>query len=319
MLITKPLVSVRELAFKVKVPRETVEAQAALAGRYYRPFDLEKKPGSDRWRHIDNPLEPLKRLQKLITRRILRDVDLPLELTGGIAGRSLVDNAKPHVAQPTVVCLDLESFFPHINNDRVYEALRRHLGCSPEVASLLTRLTTYQRRLPQGSAASSYLANLVLVTVMDELRVIAMDRGLRLSCYIDDLTFSGEGAEQAIGEIVGVLASHRLKISRSKLSISHQNEARSVTGVGVNRRPSIPRGKMRAARDFLNSLADSVSVTESELLRAKGIVAQADQINTSQANYLRRRLERVPSASSTNTRSKVKARSRECSLFSRRH
>lgn len=319
MLAARPLVSVREFVSKLGVPLERIEGVAAKAGRYYRPFDREKKPGSRRWRHIDNPLEPLKWFQKRIARGVLRDADLPRELTGGLAGRSLVNNAKPHVGNSTLVCLDLESFFPHVDNDRVYEALRKHLGCSRDVASLITRLTTFQRRLPQGSPASTYLANFVLVDVIGELRVIALDHGLQLSCYIDDLTFSGENAEQAIGAIVGVLSAHRLRLSREKLTISREHEERSVTGIGVSRRLTIPRRKLRSARDFINSLAIKSSITEAEVARARGIVNSVAQINSSQADYLRRRLVRVPPAGDDASAKIAKARTRECSDFSRPH
>jgi hypothetical protein len=218
-----------------------------------------------------------------------------------------------------VVCLDLESFFPHINHDRVYEALRAHLGCSLEIANLLTKLTTFQKRLPQGSPASTFLANLVLIEVIDALRSIAQDRRLALTCFIDDLTFSGEGAEHAIGEILAVLASQRLKIARSKLNIAHAYQERTVTGTGVSRRLSIPRNKLHAARDFLHSLTMSRTITAAELARAKGLAQQARQVNESQAAYLLRRLNRLPPIGDDEEPPKKRARTRDCHSFNRAH
>lgn len=319
MLSAKPLVSRRELSFRLAFPRDRLESVAERAGRYYRPFDREKKPGAKKWRHIDNPIEPLKWVQKRIGRGILKSVDFPAELTGGLSGRSLVDNARPHIGQPTLVCLDLDSFFPHVNHDRVYDALRRHLGCSGEIANLLTKLTTFQKRLPQGSPASTFLANLVLIDIVEELRAIARDRHLALSCYIDDLTFSGIGAEEAIGDVVAVLKAHHLKISREKLSIAHEHEARSVTGIGVSRRLTKPRDKMLEARDFINSLAASETVSERDLARARGIVAHVGQVNKSQAAYLARRLARLPPAGDDAPQEVEKTKTRRCSSFLRPH
>lgn len=321
MLTLKPLVSLRNLEHILGLGRTRLEAIGDRVGALYQPFDREKNPpGSKRWRHIDNPVEPLKGVQRRIARRLFRDIDLPRELTGGLAGRSLVDNVLPHVQQPTIVCLDLESFFPHVNNERVFAALRRHLGCSTETARLLTRLTTFQARLPQGSPASTFLANLILVDTTVELAAVARERSLKLTCYIDDITFSGQGAEQSIGDVIDVLARHGLPIARSKLQITHEHRPRVVTGVSVARKLSIPRSKLRAARDFINGLAAAETVRGRDLDRARGLVSQVGQISKGQAGYLRRRLNRLPPVGDdVGKGGKARLRTRTCTNFRRRH
>lgn len=319
MLSVKPLVSLRRLEYQVGIGRAQLERVADQAGSYYRPFDREKKPSSNKWRHIDNPGDPLKSIQRRLSRRVFREFDLPAELTGGLRGRSVLDNARPHVAQPTIVSLDLESYFPHVDNDRVFGALREHLGCSTQVANLLTKLTTLQERLPQGSPASSFLANLVMIEPLEKMLEVVADLGLRLTCFVDDLTISGDCAEKAIGPIVGILASHGLTISRTKLEVSRQHHERTVTGVGVSRRPTVARAKMKAARDFLAVLAAREWITEWELSRAKGLVVHATQINPSQGAYLRRRFERLPEVGDDSANSVKRTATRKCSSFRRRH
>lgn len=319
VLTTRPLVSVRYLEHQIGIDRKRLEELASRAATFYRPFDREKAPASEKWRHIDNPEEPLKSIQRRISRRVFRDIHLPEELTGGLAGRSIADNARPHVGQSTIVSLDLESYFPHINNDRVYEALVVNLGCSSETAGLLTRLSTFQRRLPQGSPASSFLANLVMVKALASMKVVANDFGINITCFVDDIALSGERADDAIGPIISILAQHGLTVSRSKLNIARQNEERTVTGAGASRRLTVPRRKLKEIQAFLGTLAAKERVSCQELSRARGYVNFAENLNASQGAYLRRRLIRLPEVGDDEIAPAKKTRTRSCRSFTRRH
>jgi RNA-directed DNA polymerase len=66
------------------------------------------------------------------------------------------------------------------------------LGCAPDVARLLTRLTTYDRRLPQGTPTSSALANLFLrfSCVAQRLEGLARRHELHVTFYCDDIVIT---------------------------------------------------------------------------------------------------------------------------------
>jgi hypothetical protein len=167
-----PVVSTRRLEALLHRSRKDVERIASHAGRYYKPFDL-RRPGSTKWRHIDNPTEELSKLQANIYRAIFATYDFPTNIVGGIHGRSIKDNMGEHLGQPVLVTMDIKECFPHIHDlHHVYPMFRR-LGFSPEVAALLTKLTTFQHRVPQGASSSSIIANLVMEPVHREIDKIA--------------------------------------------------------------------------------------------------------------------------------------------------
>jgi RNA-directed DNA polymerase len=147
------ILSLNRLAWTLGIPREVLESLAAVAGHHYRPFLLErqgKKP-----RLIDNPDRCLKDTQRKIYKRLLKDLKFPEYLHGGIKGKSPKTNAAKHLGKRLVVRLDLEDFFPSITNRQVYSVWSRNLDNSPPVSRLLTLLTTYRRRLPQGAPTST--------------------------------------------------------------------------------------------------------------------------------------------------------------------
>ena len=66
-----------------------------------------------------------------------------------------------HVQAKTVVNLDISSFFESVSHVQVRRLWQHFFDFPPEVADLLTALTTYKGHLPRGAPASSYLGNLI--------------------------------------------------------------------------------------------------------------------------------------------------------------
>ena len=144
------------------INEEELLGSAKLAGEYYDPFDIEKPNGS--WRHIDNPLPVLKRIQRRILSHILVLEELPKTMFGGLPGRDAIQNAQVHTGQPVVVILDIKDFFLKIHDKKmIFPVFNKIYQCPGKIAGILTKLTTFQHRLPQGAPTSSYLANLAIL------------------------------------------------------------------------------------------------------------------------------------------------------------
>ncbi len=142
------LVSMRHLEALLGRDRADIRRIANSAGRFYRPFDLRRIAGQGKWRHIDNPVGELKRYQSRIHERMFHDFAFPETMIGAVPGRSIKDNAALHLRQPMVVALDLRDCFPRISDREVYRVFNEVLGCSAVISALLTKLTTFQHRLP---------------------------------------------------------------------------------------------------------------------------------------------------------------------------
>jgi RNA-directed DNA polymerase len=116
--------------------------------KLYRSWEEPKRSGGTR--PIDAPKERLQFIQKRINKRILQRTQIHKAVFGAVRGKRLRDNLQLHVGKPMVANFDLEQFFSNIASGQVYKIFCA-IGTAPDVARVLTRLTTLRGRLPQGA------------------------------------------------------------------------------------------------------------------------------------------------------------------------
>lgn len=287
------LLSEGDLAQRLGIPRETLRSIASDADSHYNPFSQIKAPGpfarkksKPKIREIDQPLDPLLEVQKRIYRILLRDLDLPEHICGGVRGRSVLDNVEHHQNETTIVTLDIKSCFPSITADQVYFVWRVVLKCSHKVSRLLTRLTIFDGHLPQGAPTSTTLANLVINSIDGPIRNAAAERGVNYSSWIDDIPLSGPEARKLIPLAVSTFRRGGLRISRSKLKVMGGRKRREVNGVIAGATPSIPKKKRDRIRAALHRLRVGHIRDEdrpSYIATQKGRIAYLASINPDQA------------------------------------
>lgn len=242
--------------------------------------------------------------------RLLAAISLGDEVHGGVRGRSPRSNAGCHLGEPYVVNLDVRDFFPSVRHGLVYRMFRRELGFGRDVASLLTRLTTFRDQLPQGAPTSTIVANLLLAVPVDgPLTARSREIGVRYTRFVDDITLSGSNPKPLINAVARMLSSRRLQIWRkkSKLKITRQSEPQEVTGLMVNSRkgPSISRRRranIRAAIFQLRNLTDDESRVAA-VNSIRGRIAHVRLFNPGAAKRLHRYLESVNDANGAKRRS----------------
>jgi retron-type reverse transcriptase len=291
------LVSMRHLESLLGRDRADIRRVANSAGRFYRPFDLRKTAGRGKWRHIDNPVGELKLYQSRILERMFHDFIFPETMIGAVPGRSIKDNAALHLRQPMVVALDLRDCFPRISDREVYRVFTEVLGCSAEISALLTKLTTFQHRLPQGAPTSPAIANLSLLGLHDELIALAKSYGLNCSFYIDDIVFSGARALEVIERAIRLIQSHGHAVRRDKIKRMPIAGRQVVTGVLVNDGPSVMKDRRRVLRSRMSEIAHDGVVAEHELRSILGEVVWVSWINSAQGDAFRHateELQRLP-------------------------
>jgi RNA-directed DNA polymerase len=220
------LYSLRHLEALLGRTRAELEELAKHAVRYYKPFLLKKrerpfarKSSPPKKRLIDNPIDPLKAIQSRIEERLLKRLILPKHLLGGVPGKSIPDNAKLHLGARYLVTIDIKNFFPSITPQQVRSVWRNTLNCSPDVAYLLTGLTTARDRLPQGAPTSTLLANLVLSSFDTEIRAVCELNAVCYSSWVDDLAFSGDSAPHIVGPVIALLMKAGFSVSHQKIRV----------------------------------------------------------------------------------------------------
>jgi RNA-directed DNA polymerase len=213
----------REIAEKASSLYDPFELNPS--SRWFQRKGLDKKP-----RPIDRPTGELLFLQKRINAELLKPILMPEHIFGAVSRRSIFGNAECHHGAKLIVTLDVRRCFPSITPRHIYRVWSSTLGCSPEVSSVLTALTTFKRRLPQGAPTSPALANLLIWSIDGPVRNKCDSLGVTYSTWIDDLAFSGAEARELIQFTIELFRVEGLKFSHRKTTIMGPKEVKLLTG-----------------------------------------------------------------------------------------
>ncbi|MCY7358589.1 MAG: reverse transcriptase family protein, partial [Rudanella sp.] len=183
----------------IKLKALTWYGNTALPTKRYKSFSIPKKRGGKRTIHA--PVVPLKVIQQCLN-LMLQCVFTPHQAaTGFVVGKSIADNARPHVGRPYVYNLDLTDFFPSVDFHRVKACLKlppfNLTGNREPLAFLIANLCCVQHPndpkrafLPQGAPTSPIFSNVVCQQLDRRLTGLAKRFGATYTRYADDLTFS---------------------------------------------------------------------------------------------------------------------------------
>jgi len=251
----RPILSVNHVAWILGVPKERLFEVAGEIDKHYRHDALMQGSKS---RQLKIPKQELMSIQRRIRERILAPIALSENAHGGVKGRSPRSNADQHLGQQSIATCDVRNFFPSVRHSMVYRMFRHRMGFGQQVASLLTRLVTFDAQLPQGSPTSTAVANLLMTPIDEVLSDRAKECGIRYTRYVDDMTFSGVDPAALINQAGRLLSEFGLRQhrkqsrlgSKSKLRIVPLSRAQEVTGLVVNSRrgPSISRARREEIR-----------------------------------------------------------------------
>lgn len=255
--------SLPDLSFKIGLPFHVIQEILKDKSKHYKTFKIQKKTGGHRW--ITSPDEQLKRIQRWIYENILKNVPEHDCSFGFVNERSIVDNAKKHVKQDTILNVDLYRFFDSIEQKRV-AGVFKHLGYQPNLAYSIAELLTAKMSktywkeieeenifkdsfikespqiLPQGSPASPRIANFIAHSLDTKMELLANKLNLNYSRYADDLTFSGNYKKlPSIKTLRKIVKEEGFNLNEKKVKYFKRSHRQIVTGVVVNDKISVPR------------------------------------------------------------------------------
>jgi len=237
-------------------------------GYEYTRFTIPKRRGGTRT--IEAPNDKLKALQRRILHRLLNPLPMHPAVTGFVRGRSIVDNARPHMGRGVVINLDLADFFPTITAERVVTMFRA-LGWDADAAAILSRICTNEGHLPQGAPTSPAISNLVCRKLDERLSGLINRYQGQYTRYADDITISlaGLGRNKRLRRHKGKKTLSRPRFaSRSLLTLVRQiveeegfriqmkkrvrvqraHQRQTATGLIVNQAVNLPRATRRRIR-----------------------------------------------------------------------
>ena len=288
----QPRHSQQWLARLLRIDLSTLQAIASDPQPHYHCFDHKAPNG--KIRRISKPLGELMKAQKGILNGILRAAPMPACVQGSVKGYSPATNAKAHQGQRVIVRVDIQDFFPNVTNEKVYQIWFQVFAFGKALARLLTKLTTLEAQLPQGTPTSSYLANLALRRADVAILAIADAHGLRYTRYVDDIVLSGDRARDVITLVIREISREGFTCKRKKTLIAGPRQRRTVTGYNIDAItvPRPRRDRIKAAIHRLGSLSDPEAFA-TQLRSIKGQIANVKATSPSQAATLAELVEQV--------------------------
>lgn len=229
----------------------------------YTTFCIPKKSGG--FREISAPNRLLKSFLTYTNVLLLAFYEAPECVTGFVPGKSVVDNAAPHVGKNYVFNMDLKDFFPSIQKSRVWATLKHHpFHFNDTIADAIAGLCCTEKEvdgrlqwvLPQGSPCSPVLTNIVCRNLDRDLYRLAKKFNLTYTRYADDLTFSGNrNVFQPDSEfrvaLQEILTKQRLTINEKKTRLQTKRDRQEVTGLVVSDRVNVTRDYVRGIDNLL--------------------------------------------------------------------
>ncbi|MFN3849604.1 MAG: reverse transcriptase family protein [Spirosomataceae bacterium] len=232
---------------------------------FYNEFKIPKKYG-DGFRYIEDPEDSLKSILRILNEYLqVVYFGVRSEAAYGflisppfdIAPRNIRSNAQRHCSNEWMLNADFRDFFHQIKYQEVHDIF----SCPPfnfsdEIATILTKLTTYKGRLPMGSPTSPVLSNFATLLLDQDLTKLSNQQAWVYTRFADDLTFSSHkpiGIED-FQKIEYVCTGYGLEFNPSKIRFIPPHEPKVVTGLVVTDGVDIPSEYYKSLKKEIEKL-----------------------------------------------------------------
>ena len=217
-------------------------------------------------------------------------------------GKSIRDNALPHVNKEIVINVDIKEFFNSTSSSKVRQLAKNldKIKLSDIAADLFTNICCYKGCLPTGSPTSPIISNLILKEFDFIILSYCNKNNIKYTRYADDLTFSSDSksALSVINFTKKILKRFGYDLENRKTNIFRKGRRQLVTGIVVNSKANIARTKRRKLRAAIHRLRqggkpvwEGKSLSIAEL---KGHLAFNYMINPTSAAPMIRRFNAIP-------------------------
>ena len=239
------IIDIKHLAALIGIDDSVLDKMIIHPEKYYRSFTIPKRTGGER--DISAPFPTLLKVQRWIYENLLLPNSLfPNAVTGFIPGKSILDNARPHLGKALILKMDIKDFFPSVTINRVVSVFR-HLGYHNRLSYALAALCCCNGVLPQGSPTSPILSNIIAKRLDKRISGFAENVGLIYTRYADDITLSGENIQLShIRFIEKIIRDEGFTSNPKKTQLLGPNVKKVITGVSISSgKATIPRNMKR--------------------------------------------------------------------------
>lgn len=185
-----------------------------------------------------------------------------------------------HQGAEVIVKMDIKSYFVNVTEALVYRVWHRELKCSEEVAQLLTMLTAYNDRLPQGAPTSSVLANIYLSSVFEPILNDCQTLGVTPAAYVDDIQFSGAQSRLMMEPTRRRLKRDGFSFPNKKREVMGRYDTKIVAGIRSGKDgPRAPKGKLSDLRAGFHKLKLGLIPDDEKPEYVKRLAARVCHVN----------------------------------------
>lgn len=277
-----------ELADFLKIPRQkfTQILYSIYPNNCYTTFEIPKKKGGTR--SISAPNDGLKEIQRHLAnalyeykQKILDDNQIKNNVSHAFEkGKGIISNAEAHRNKRLVLNIDLKDFFDSFHFGRVcgYFEKNKYFMLPHEVAVILSQLSCYDGKLPQGAPTSPVITNLMCQILDAKIINLSKKYKLNYTRYADDLTFSTndkhflEKQNEFIEKLEKIINHEGFEINKEKTRLQYNDSRQVVTGLVVNKKINICCDYYRETRAMANNLYNNGEFT------INGVAATINQL-----------------------------------------
>jgi hypothetical protein len=197
----------------------------------YVVFDQISNNGKSRT--IQHPKDKQNEIHNRIANLLTR-IKLPEYLHSGRKEHSHITNATQHLGSKRVLTTDIKSFFQSTTRKMVFDFFYTTLCCSSDVADILSSVCTYNSHIPTGSQLSMPLAFWANINMFEQLDNLSTSLNVKMTVYVDDLTFSGEQVNRHFQSIVKKIILSNGQIPHPlKTKLFNKTDLKVITGVVI--------------------------------------------------------------------------------------
>ncbi len=255
----------------------------------YKVFMIEKRSGG--LRKIAQPARELKHIQRSLIKILEKHLPVHDSATAYRIGKSIRDNARPHLSSTHLLKLDFTDFFGSIlEQDFTALCIPKLSWNEPTDIALLVGLLFWKDkerqglRLSIGAPSSPFLSNAMLFSFDATIAAYCAANEITYSRYADDITFSclsNERLHEVLNHLTLMLqtmSNPRLTLNEHKTAFVSKRFGRRVTGLTLSNqgRLSIGRERKRQLQAGIHHfMLGKLSQDEIEKLRGNLAFAQS--------------------------------------------
>ncbi len=240
----------------------------------------EDKPNGGK-RRINNPEEKLKKIQKKLF-KLLNRIEKPIWVISGVKGKSYVDNAKLHQLNANICTIDIEQFYDSTKEIYVYNFFNNVMKMSTNISVILTKIVTYEGRIPTGTPTSQLIAFLSYKDLFTIIYERCKAKGILFSLYVDDITLSSNKIipKNIKNKINYLLNVRGLNIKKSKTKFYAKKSNKSVTGIIIDykKQLKLENKKRKEIIDLYKECIDNKTFSIEKLVKLNGKMNDARQV-----------------------------------------